>query len=95
MQTPEMLDCQRIYNKILLVSISKKRKNKYGLFHIHFSTINNFGRVVILALGLTNIRCRQGCEWLFKQYTERALSVGISLPSVVITNLEQEVIDAT
>ena len=66
MQTPDMLSGLKCYPDILLISVSKKRKNKYGLFHVHFSTVNNYGRVVILGLGMTNIKCKQGNEWLFE-----------------------------
>jgi len=48
----------------------------------------------VLAIGVTNIKCRQGYEWLFNQYIERATSIGAPLPKVVITNLDQEVIEA-
>ena len=71
-QTPDMLSCIRCYPESLLISASRKRKNKYGLFQIYFSTINNYGRVVVLGIGVTNIKCRQGYEWLFQQYCERA-----------------------
>ena len=56
--------------------------------------MNNYGRVVITAIGVTNIKCRQGYEWLFRQYNERAQSIGAPIPSVVITNLDAEVIEA-
>ena len=88
MQTPDMLSCIKVYPETLLISASRKRKNKYGLFQIYFTTINNYGRVVVLAIGVTNIKCRQGYEWLFNQYIERATSIGASLPGVVITNLD-------
>ena len=88
-----MLSGLKCYPDILLISVSKKRKNKYGLFHVHFSTVNNYGRVVILGLGMTNIKCKQGNEWLFEQYLERARQIGLSPPKVVITNLDPEVID--
>lgn len=94
MQTTDMLSCIKCYPQTLLISASRKRKNKYGLFQIYFSTINNYGRVVVLAIGVTNIKCRQGYEWLFHQYIERANSIGAPLPAVVITNLDPEVIEA-
>jgi hypothetical protein len=65
LQTKEMLECYRIYSNAVLISCSRKRKNKYGLFHIFFTTVNNFGRVVVLGVALTNIKCKQGYEWMF------------------------------
>lgn len=32
MQTPDMLSCIKCYHETLLISASRKRKNKYGLF---------------------------------------------------------------
>lgn len=58
LQTPDMNECQRCYPEVLLISCSRKRKNKYGLFQIHFTTVNNYGRVVVLGLGFTNIKCK-------------------------------------
>ena len=89
-----MLECYRIYSNAVLISCSRKRKNKYGLFHIFFTTVNNFGRVVVLGLALTNIKCKQGYEWMFQQFTERIQEAGNELPKVVITNADAEVMEA-
>ena len=89
-----MQECQKCYPDVLLISCSRKRKNKYGLFQIHLSTVNNYGRVVILALGFTNIKCKQGYLWMFQKYIERTLEEHIELPKVVVTNLDPEVIEA-
>ena len=68
MMSLDMIECARCYPEVLLISCSRKRKNKYGLFQIHFSSVNNFGRVVILALGLTNIKCKPGYVYMFNHY---------------------------
>lgn len=93
-QTQDMLQCYKCYPDTILVNCSKKRKNKYGLFHIFFSTVNNFGRVVILAVALTNIKCRQGYDFIFKSFAERVNKEGLELPKVVITNADSEVMES-
>lgn len=66
-----MLDLYKMYSEAILISVSKKRKNKYGLFHIHFTGINNFGRIITFAVGFLNIKCTNGYEWLFKQFVDK------------------------
>jgi hypothetical protein len=93
-QNIDMIDSQKCYPEILLISCSRKRKNKYGLFQIHFTTVNNFGKVVVLAIAFTNIKCKQGYIWMFQKYIEKTLEEQIALPSVVVTNMDPEVIEA-
>jgi hypothetical protein len=54
-----------------MISASKKRKNKYGLFQIHITGINNFGRTVVFAVAFTNIKCKESFVWIFKQYQKQ------------------------
>ena len=94
MMSLDMIECARCYPEVLLISCSRKRKNKYGLFQIHFSSVNNFGRVVILGLGLTNIKCKPGYVYMFNHYIQKLQEEQIPLPKVVVTNLDMEVIEA-
>eukprot|EP00347_Sterkiella_histriomuscorum_P015287 403357600 len=93
-QSQDMLETYRLYRDVMLVSVSKKRKNKYGLFQLHMTGINNFGRTVVFATGFTNIKCKEAYEWIFKQFNQRCISNDIQLPDVFITSLEQDIIDA-
>lgn len=88
------MECYRLYGEVVLVSVARKRKNKYGLFHIFFSSINNFGRVVILGIALTNIKVKQGYEWIFRQFAERVTLLGYDLPKTLITNADPELMEA-
>jgi hypothetical protein len=58
-QTLEMLETYRIYREVMLINVTRKRKNKYGLFQILMTGINNFGRAVVFATGFTNIKCKE------------------------------------
>jgi len=55
----------------MLISVSKKRKNKYGLFQMHFTGINNFGRVVVFATGFTNIKCKEAYKYIFEEFKKK------------------------
>lgn len=64
-QTLEMLETYRIYREVMLINVTRKRKNKYGLFQILMTGINNFGRAVVFATGFTNIKCKEAYQWIF------------------------------
>ena len=64
-QTLEMLETYRIYREVMLINVSRKRKNKYGLFQVHMTGVNNFGRAVVFATGFTNIKCKEAYQWVF------------------------------
>ncbi|CDW88447.1 protein far1-related sequence 5-like [Stylonychia lemnae] len=93
-QSQDMLETYRLYRDVMLVSVSKKRKNKYGIFQIHMTGINNFGRAVVFATGFTNIKCKEAYQLIFKQFNQRCLDNDIQLPDVLITSLEQDILDA-
>ena len=87
-----MLDTYRLYKEVVLVNVAKKRKNKYGLFQVHMTGINNFGRAVVFATGFTNIKCREAYKWIFDEFAKRCHAHQLPLPRVVISSLEPDVL---
>ena len=83
-----MLDTYKLYREVMLISISKKRKNVYGLFQLHFTGINNFGRVVVFATGFTNIKCKEAYRYIFDEFKNKCENNDLKLPDVIITSLE-------
>ena len=83
-----MLETYRLYREVMLINVAKKRKNKYGLFQIHMTGINNFGRAIVFATGFTNIKCKEAYQWIFQEFSKRCLSQNVELPAVLITSLE-------
>jgi len=51
-----MLKIMKLYNKVVMVNISKNWKNKYDFYILQFSSINNFGNNVILSVAFTNLK---------------------------------------
>lgn len=90
-----MLDTYKVYKEVALINVAKKRKNKYGLYQVHITGINNFGRAIVFATGFTNIKCREAYVWIFQEFSKRCLNNGTTLPNIVVTSLEQDVLDAT
>ena len=93
-QTKDMLETYRLYREVMLITVSKKRKNKYGLFQIHMTGVNNFGRAIVFATGFTNIKCKEAYQWIFQEFSKRCLNNSVDLPTVIVTSLEQDVLDA-
>ena len=60
----DMLALQKLYGKVVLMSVSKKRKNKYDFYTVILSSINNYGHPVVLGLGFTNIKCKEAYAWI-------------------------------
>ncbi len=83
-----------MYREVMLVNVSKKRKNKYGLFQIHMTGINNYGRAVVFATGFTNIKCKEAYNWVFQEFSQRCLNENAELPSVLLTSLEPDILNA-
>ena len=65
-----MIELSRLYSNIVMVCISKRRKNRYDFYVINISGINNFGNTVVFALGFTNIKCKETYDWIFKNYSQ-------------------------
>lgn len=94
LQTQDMLDTYKLYREVMLVNVAKKRKNRYGLFQIHFTGINNFGRAVVFAIGFTNIKCKESYRWIFEEFSKKCcLANNLELPSVILTSMEQDLLD--
>ena len=79
-QTREMMDTYRLYREVMLVNVAKKRKNKYGLFQVHMTGINNYGRAVVFATGFTNIKCKEAYSWIFQEFYKRCVQLNVDLP---------------
>ena len=59
-QTPDMLGCTKCFADVILITVAKRRKNKYAFIQVCISSLNNYGKVIILALGYLNISCKAG-----------------------------------
>jgi len=95
LQTEDMLALSKLYGEVVLISVSKKRKNKYGLFIVHFTGISNYGRSITFGLGFLDIKCVEAYKWIFEKYLDSAIRrADNSIPRVVVTNIDQEIIQA-
>lgn len=71
-QTNEMLSLHRLYRGVIMVNVSRRRKNKYDFYVIKLTGINNFGNALVFAIAFTNIKCKATYDFVFKQFLERA-----------------------
>jgi hypothetical protein len=55
-QTKEMMDKYIKFPEVILITVSKMRKNKYGFFIIHFTGIDNEGHPITYGLGFLDIK---------------------------------------
>lgn len=93
-QTPDMMGCVKCFSEVILISVARRRKNRYGFFQVCFSSLNNYGKVIILALGYLNIKCKAGYHWILQKFVERMTEENLKLPRIVVTNMEPELIEA-
>ena len=93
-QTPDMLGCTKCFSEVILITVAKRRKNRYGFIQVCISSLNNYGKVIILALGYLNIECKAGYQGVLQKFVERMNDEGIRMPRIVVTNMEAELIEA-
>lgn len=87
-----MLQCMKLYSKVILVSVSKRRKNKYDMFNMIISGINNLGNCVIFAYAMTNVKCKKSYYWIFDQLFQR---LGQDTePQLMVMPLDEDLINA-
>jgi hypothetical protein len=53
-----MMGCSKCYSEVVLVTVARRRKNRYGFYQILFSSMNNYGKIVVLGIGYLNIKCK-------------------------------------
>ena len=93
--TSDMVALQKLYGQVIMVSVSKKRKNKYDFYTILLSSINNYGNPVVIGLGFTNIKCKEAYAWLLQCYVNRVRERnGDPQPELMVVPLESEAIDS-
>ena len=54
-----MIQLLKLYNKVVMISVSKNRKNKHDFFEILFTGINNLGNTIVFCIALTNIKSKE------------------------------------
>lgn len=93
--TPEMVQLQKLYGKTLLISVSKKRKNKYDFYTLLISGINNYGHTVVMALAFLNVKAKESYAWILRSYSDKMTEEGNDpQPNMVVVPLENEALDA-
>ena len=55
-QTKEMKEKYSKYPEVVLVSVSKKRKNKHGLYIVHLTGIDTLGHAITFGMGFLDIK---------------------------------------
>ena len=93
-QTPDMLGCTKCFADVILITVAKRRKNKYAFIQVCISSLNNYGKVIILALGYLNISCKAGYQGILQKFVDSMNNEGIRMPRIVVTNMEIELIEA-
>jgi hypothetical protein len=58
------------------------------------SSLNNYGKVIILALGYLNFTCGASYRGILQKFVDRMNDEGIRMPRIVVTNMEPELIEA-
>lgn len=77
-----------------MISISRRRKNRYDFYCLLISGINNYGYAVIFAIAFTNIKCYESYSWIFNHFIKRSKIANIpTKPDLLVCPLEQEIID--
>ena len=51
-----------------MMSVSNNRKNKYDLFEIIFTGINNLGNTVVFCISLFNIKSKEAFQLIFQKF---------------------------
>ena len=71
--------------------------SKCNIRIIHFSLFIIMilqGCCIAYMIILTNIKVKQGYEWIFRQFAERVTLLGYDLPKTLITNADPELMEA-
>lgn len=89
-----MLDLYRLYTSVVLVSVSRRRKNKYDFYCIKLTGINNFGNTLVFAIAFTNIKCKETYDWIFKTFIDRAANEFVGKTKLMIVPLEKDMFDS-
>ncbi len=76
------------------MSVSNNRKNKYDLFEIIFTGINNLGNTVVFCISLFNIKSKEAYLLIFQKFFDLLNINKISCPSIFVSPLEKGTIDA-
>ena len=93
-QTKDMLDLYRLYTSVVLVSISRRRKNKYDFYCIKLTGINNMGNTLIFAIAFTNIKCKETYDWIFKTFLNRAQNEFVGKTKLMVVPLEKDMFES-
>ena len=89
-QSYEMQQLHRLYPKVVMLNISKRRKNKYDFYVLKLTGINNFGNSIVFAVGLTNIKCKKAYDFFFRLVVEQAKKENTSVPDLLVLPIENE-----
>jgi len=77
-----------------MMSVSKNRKNKYDLFEVIFSGINNLGNTVVFCISLFDIKSKETYHMIFQTFFNKLFIYKIASPSVFVVPLEEGAIEA-
>ena len=90
-QQKEMMDKFIKHPEVILMTVSAKRKNKYGYYIVHFTGINSQGNPITFGIGFLDIKCVDGYTWILNKFLERAKTYEVDPPKVIITNFEEDI----
>ena len=89
-----MIQLLKLYGKVVMISVSKNKKNKYDFFEIIFSGINNLGNTIVFCIALLNVKSKETYQLIFQIFFEKLNLNKILTPNVFVLPLEQGVIDS-
>ena len=84
----------RLYKGVIMVNVSRRRKNKYDFYVIKLTGINNFGNAIIFAIAFTNIKCKASYDYIFKHFLDKAKTEFVGPPKLMVLPIDEDLLES-